>query len=197
MNETKVYVLSEKALTDVINQIKDDQWYMKLPEWFQLGGNQNRNELTLKDIINYHAFDTAWVPDTLAGKTAEDVGKKYDGDLLGDDPKASYNKFAELAVKAAENAHEPGKMVHLSYGDWPTKEYFKHITSFRGFRAYDLAKLIGADTKLPDDLVKGMWDEIAPDAEEWRKMGVFGPAIIPPEDADLQSKLLNLAGRPL
>ena len=64
--------------------------------------------------------------------------------------------------------------MHLSYGDYPAREYLKHITSFRGLRVYDIAKFIGADTTMPDDLVQGLWDEIAPDAEQWRQMGVFG-----------------------
>lgn len=197
MNEAKVYIMSEQALTNVIKQIKDDQWQMKLPEWFQIGKTQNRNKVTLKDIVNYHAYDAAWVPDTLAGKTIAEVGTQHDGDLLGDDPNASYVKLAEAAIKAAEAAQDLDKQVHLTYGDWPAKEYLKHITSFRGFRAYDIAKLIGASTKLPEDLVQGMWDEIEPEAEAWRQMGVFGPAITPPADADLQTKLLNLAGRSL
>jgi hypothetical protein len=59
----------------------------------------------------------------------------------------------------------------------------------------DIAKWIGADTRLPDDLVQGMWDEFVPEIEEWRAMGVFGPAVPVPEEASLQDRLLGLAGR--
>lgn len=194
MTEAEIYIASEQALVSVINEIRDDQWDMKLPEWFKLGGTQDRSTLTLKEVLNYHAYDAAFVPDTLAGKTVAEVGDKYAGDLLGDDPATSYANLAEKAVAAAKTA-DLDKIVHLSYGDWPTREYFKHITSFRGFRAYDIAKLIGADTKLPDDLVQGMYDEFKPEAEEWRKMGVFGPEIKVPDNADLQTKLLGMCGR--
>ena len=87
------------------------------------------------------------------------------------------------------------RTVHLTYGDYPAGEYLKHITSFRGFRVYDLAKLIGADTTMPADLVQGMWDELSPSIEEWRQMGIFGPAVMVPQDASLQDRLLGLAGR--
>jgi hypothetical protein len=63
------------------------------------------------------------------------------------------------------------KIVHLSYGDFPAREYRKHITSFRGFRAYDIVKWIGVNTQLPGDLVQGMWDEFVPEVEVWRAMG--------------------------
>ena len=85
--------------------------------------------------------------------------------------------------------------MHLSYGDFPARVYLKHITSFRGLRVYDIAKFIGANTTLPPDLVQGLWDEIEPHAEDWRKMGVYGPAVEVPEDAPLQDRLLGLTGR--
>ena len=96
---------------------------------------------------------------------------------------------------AVRDFDDPDRIVHLSYGDWPAREYLKHITSFRGLRAYDIAKFIGADTTLPPDLVQGLWDEIAPSAEEWRKLGVYGPAVPVPDDAPLQDRLLGLTGR--
>jgi len=65
---------------------------------------------------------------------------------------------------------------------------------FRGFRAYTIAKFIGVDSTLQDDLVQGLWDEIVPEVENWRSMGVFGPAIEVPNDADPQTKLLGLTG---
>lgn len=195
MTEQEVFILAEQTLAKVVDQVKDDQWDLKLPEWFQLGGTQDRDKITLKTIINYHAYDTAWVPDVLAGKTAEEVGTKYDGDLLDDDPKGSYQNFSNKAVEAVKSLDDPDKIVHISYGDFPAKEYLKHITSFRGFRAYDIAKLIGANTKLPGDLVQGLWDEVEPEVEGWRQMGVYGPEVKVPEDADLQTKLLGMVGR--
>ncbi len=135
------------------------------------------------------------MPDVLAGRTIEEVGDKYDGDLLGDHPKLNFASIVETAVLAVRAFDEPDRTVHLSYGDWPAREYLKHITSFRGLRTYDIAKLIGADTTLPPDLVQGLWDEIAPSAEEWRKLGVYGPAVAVAEDAPLQDRLLGLTGR--
>ena len=97
-----------------------------------------------------------------------------------------------MAVQALD---DPDKIVHLSYGDFPAREYLKHITSFRGFRAFDIAKWIGASTALPEDLVQGMWDLILPEVEAWREMGVYGPPVSVPADAPLQDRLLGLVGR--
>ena len=40
-----------------------------------------------------------------------------------------------------------------------------------------------------------VYDFMAPQAEQWRGAGVFGPAVGVPDDADPQSKLLALTGR--
>jgi hypothetical protein len=55
--------------------------------------------------------------------------------------------------------------------------------------------MIGADPRLPEELVQGVWDEISPRAEEFRAIGVFGPAVPVPEDAPLQDRLVGLTGR--
>jgi hypothetical protein len=62
-------------------------------------------------------------------------------------------------------------------------------------RAYEIAKVIGADFTLPNDLVQGIWDEISPHAEQWRKIGVFAAAVVVPHDAPLLDRLLGLTGR--
>jgi uncharacterized protein (TIGR03086 family) len=193
MDEQAIFILADRALEHVVSQIKDDQWDMKLPEWFETGRDQD--DLTLRKIINYHAYDEAWVPDVLDGKMIDEVGEKFDGDLLGSDPRASYAKLVESAIQAVEAIEDPEEDVHLSYGDFPTSEYLKHVTSFRGFRSYDIARLIGVDTTLPPKLVQGMWDELSPEIEEWRKLGVYGPPVPVASDAPLQARLLGMSGR--
>ncbi|HVV26036.1 MAG TPA: hypothetical protein VHC21_03315 [Candidatus Saccharimonadales bacterium] len=194
MSEPEVFILADRTLDNVIQQIGDDQWQMKLPDWFQRG--RSKADITLREIVNYHAYDDAWVPDMLAGTTMDEAGKdKFDGDLLGDKPKDNFAAIVETAVAAAKAVTDLQKTVHCSFGDFTIQAYFWQINLFRGMRARDIAKLIGADDRLPTDLVQGIWDEVAPHAEEWRKIGVFGPKIDVPSDASLQDKLLGLTGR--
>jgi uncharacterized protein (TIGR03086 family) len=190
VTEQDVFILADQALKAVVEQIRDDQWDLVVPD-----DMTRKPGITLRELINYHAYDDAWVPDVLAGRTIEEVGDKYAGDLLGDHPKLNFASIVETAVLAVRAFDDPDRTVHLSYGDWPAREYLKHITSFRGLRTHDIAKLIGTDTTLPPDLVQGLWDEIAPSAEEWRQLGVYGPAVAVAEDAPLQDRLLGLTGR--
>ena len=188
MNIKKTFILSEHALTSVINQIKDDQWSLEVPKEISPKGE------TLKTIVNYHAYDDAWVPDILAEKTIQEVGTKYDGDLLSDTPKENCNKIVSHTIATVENYSDLDKKVHLSYGDFTAGEYLQHITTFRAFRAVTIARFIGVDDTLPDLLLQGLWEILVPSVEEWRKMGVFGPKIQVAETANLQSRLLGLVG---
>jgi uncharacterized protein (TIGR03086 family) len=194
VNEQEVFVLADRALANVVDQVRDEQWEMQMPPDFSMA--QDDEPVTLRKVVNSHAYDEAWVPDILAGRTMDQVGiDKFDGDLLGDDPRASFAALVDAACAAVEQLDDPERTTHLSYGDYPAREYLTHITSFRGLRAYDIAKVIGADTALPADLVQGLWDQIEPSAEEWRAMGVFGPRVEVPADASLQDRLLGLTGR--
>ena len=91
MNSAELFVLSEEALTEIVDQIRDEQWDLKTPAEMTL----QEGEWTVRKLINYHVYDDSWVPETLAGKTIEEVGTKYDGDLLGDDPKKRWHTAVE------------------------------------------------------------------------------------------------------
>jgi uncharacterized protein (TIGR03086 family) len=194
LTEPEVFVLADHALNDVVARIRDDQWAMEMPASFATRVTDHRP--TLREIINYHAYDDAWVPDMLAGKTMAEAGlDNFKGDLLGEEPKL---RFAEIVVKACAAAAEIDDLdrtVHCSFGDFPARGYFWQTNMFRGLRAHDIAKVIGIDFGLPDALVQGIWEEISPQAEEWRAIGVFPAAVAVPDDAPLMDRLLALTGR--
>jgi uncharacterized protein (TIGR03086 family) len=195
MNERDVFVLADRALNRVVAQIADDQWDMQMPASFARRGDA-ANVPTLRTIIRYHASDDAWVSDMLAGRTMDEVGKTtFSGDLLGKDPKASFAAIVEKACAAAMQLDDLGRTVHCSFGDFPARHYLWQINSFRGMRAWDIAKVIGVDPTLPDALVQGLWDELTPVAEEWRQIGVFPAAVPVADDAPLMQRLLGLTGR--
>jgi uncharacterized protein (TIGR03086 family) len=195
MNERDVFVLADRALNRVVAQIAGDQWDMQMPASFARRG-QAGNIPTLRTIIGYHASDDAWVSDMLAGRTIDEAGKaKFEGDLLGADPKAAFAAIVERACAAASRLDDLGRTVHCSFGDFPAREYLWQINGFRGMRAWDIAKVIGVDPTLPEALVQGLWEELSPVAEDWRNIGVFGAAVPVADDAPLMQRLLGLTGR--
>ncbi len=189
MSIQELFIRSNQELKKVIDQIRDDQWETTMP------AGLTSKPATLRQSVNYHTYDDAWVPDVLAGKTKEDVGDRYESLLTATDTLGEYAKYNAVAIEAVRNFNDLDTTTHLSYGDFPARDYLQHIISFRSFRIYDIAKLIGADTHMADDLVQALWDEFSPVIEDYRQMGIFPAALEVPESADLQTKLLALVGR--
>ena len=66
---------------------------------------------------------------------------------------------------------------------------------FWQINTHAIAREIGVDPDLSEELVQGIWDEVSPHAEEWRNMGVYPAAVPVPDDAPLLDRLLGLTGR--
>jgi uncharacterized protein (TIGR03086 family) len=189
MRQRELFLMSDAALRDVIDRIRPEQLELPVPaEWSQTP------EPTLLDVVAAHAYDEAWVPDVLAGRTIDEVGDKHGGDLLGGDPLESYDRLNDAATVAVNRALDPDDVVHLSYGDFPVTTYLEHISTYRAFQAWSIAKHIGLDYSLPPELVDALYEIVVPQIDDWRAMGVFGPAVDVPQDADRETRLLGMTG---
>jgi uncharacterized protein (TIGR03086 family) len=195
MLPNEAFIVADRGFNAVVQHIRDDQWDLQLPEGFVR--RDPEKPVTLREVINYHAYDEAWIPDMFAGRTMAEVGPTtFDGDLLGDDPRASYAALAEKATAAAQALTDLTRPIHWSYGSFPAEEGIWHVTSFRTFRTVDVARVIGVDDRLDPTLVEFMWDRLVAQAERLRAAGILPPKIEVPEDAPLQERFLGLAGRP-
>lgn len=193
MQRNELFIAAEELFLHVFAQIQPNQMDMPLPEWFR--GLYAGTQPTLKPVLNYHAYDTAWVPETFAGKTIDEVGDKYDGDLLGDNPITSYTTYSKLATDYIRDNFDENRLIHFTYGDFPASEAILHPTGFRIFRAYDIAKLIRANTKLPEDVCQAAYEYFGPSMEMYRAAGIYGSAIPVDDNASAQAKLFAMVGR--
>ena len=151
-------------------------------------------EWSVRDLVRHLVYEELWTPPLLAGATLAEVGDRFEGDILGDDPQVAWKEAAAHAVAAAT----PGTLsrtVHLSFGDFPGREYLGQLTADHTIHAWDLARGLNADDRLDPELVQFVYDFMAPQADQWAAAGVFAPAVDVPADADVQSKLLALSGR--
>jgi hypothetical protein len=145
-------------------------------------------------LLANHAKDEAWVPDVIAGKTMEQVGDTWKGDLLGSDPIGNYNKLNRLATVAVKKPIADGQIAHLSYGDFPVATFLEHTSYYRGFQAPLIAKVVGIPYKMSDDLIDALWSSVEPQVEQLRAIHVFGPPVEPPDGADREQLLLGMTG---
>ncbi len=73
MNEPEVFTLADRTLASVVARIADNQWDVETPASFAM--RQLDHQPTLREMVNYHAYDDAWVPDMLARRRMEEPGK--------------------------------------------------------------------------------------------------------------------------
>jgi uncharacterized protein (TIGR03086 family) len=115
-----------------VGQIGDDQWEGDTPD----------TEWNVRDLVSHVLSENLWAPPLFAGSTISEVGDRFDGDVLGTDPHGSWRT---ASVHALEAADEPGAMdrtVHLSFGDFPGREYAMQLFADHLIHAWDLARAI-------------------------------------------------------
>ena len=168
-----------------VQAIRGDQWDQGTPA----------TEWTVRDLVGHLVGEQLWVPLLLRGATIEQVGDRFDGDNLGDDPRGAWVSAARAARAAWLEPGAVERTVHLSFGDTPATEYGWQMTMDLAVHAWDLASGIGADDQLPAELCADVLDFARPQIGEWRDWGLFAAPVPVPPDADVQTTLLGLLGR--
>lgn len=164
--EQRLFALAVQALSAVIERIDGGQW--------ELPADSGMSKGTVRELVEAHARDAQWTGHVLTGGTIEDGNKVFGEHPLGDDAKAGWRTIAERAEAAAIALDDPDKIVHLSfsgaYGEFTARDYLQQVVSYHGLQAWDLARVIDVDDTLPDELVRGMTEMLAPVASDQGKL---------------------------
>lgn len=185
MDTVKLFKQALDRFEKLLKLTRDNEWTKSTPcsKW------------DVRALVNHVVNEVSWVAPLVEGKTIAEVGDKYDGDLLGEDPLKSFRSAGAAAVEALSEPAALERTVHLSFGDFSAHDYAGQMISDVAIHGWDLAKAIGGDTKLPAELVEVAMATFGPMAEGGRQAGIFGPAKPTPPDAGEQTKLLALTGR--
>ncbi|WP_017597663.1 TIGR03086 family metal-binding protein, partial [Nocardiopsis lucentensis] len=110
------------------------------------------------DLVNHLTTEQLWVPPLLGGARIEDVGDRFDGDNLGEEPVATWAVAAREARLAWLAPDAVERTVHLSAGTVPARRYLWEMTFDLAVHAFDLARALGADERLDPVLVSELCD---------------------------------------
>lgn len=183
MSIDSLHERSVGAFTRRVQAIQRGEWELPTPctEW------------SVRDLVNHVAYGDLWVRPLLAGKTLEEVGDRFEGDVLGDDPVAGYERAADDALLAVSQADLGGK-VHTSGGIIDATEYLGQRVMDNLVHAWDLARAIGASEDFDPELVTFVLKMFEPHGGGPPSM--FAPPVEVPDDGgDELTKLLALTGR--
>jgi hypothetical protein len=100
-----------------VEAVREEQWSLPTPctDW------------NVRDLVNHLVYENRWTDPILAGKTIEEVGDRFEGDLLGDDPVAAWRDAVAEARAAVAAPGALGRAVHLSFGDAPAELYVHQL----------------------------------------------------------------------
>jgi len=149
----------------------------------------------VRALVNHLVYELRWSVPLLAGRTVAEVGDRFDGDLLGDDPVGRWDSAAQEAVAAVDGEGAMDRTVHLSFGDFPGREYVMQLFADLVIHGWDLGVATGQDARLDPDLVDACAVWFAGVADGYRQAGAVGPRLDVPNDADPQERLLAAFGR--
>jgi uncharacterized protein (TIGR03086 family) len=168
-----------------VSQIGDGQWEGATPD----------TEWNVRDLVNHVLAENLWAPPLFAGSTIGEVGDRFDGDVLGADPQGSWRAASADALAAADEPEAMDRTVHLSFGDFPGREYAMQLFADHLIHAWDLARAIGADERLNPELVDACAAWFAPIEGAYRSAGAIAARPPVPDGADAQTRLLAMFGR--
>jgi uncharacterized protein (TIGR03086 family) len=181
----QLYRRASEGFGERVHAVRDDQWALPTPcgEW------------DVRAVVNHVVGENRWAVPLFAGGTIEEVGDRYDGDLLGGDPAVAWDDSAAAAAASVDAPGAVDRTVHLSFGDVPGHEYAMQLFADLLVHGWDLSRAIGADERLDPELVDACAAWFATVAGSYRAGGAVGPRVATPPDADPQTVLLADFGR--
>ncbi|GAB3782247.1 TIGR03086 family metal-binding protein [Nocardioides ungokensis] len=183
MDLNTMYARTVETWAERVNAVPSDRWADPTPcrDW------------TVRDLVNHVCGEDLWTAPLVAGRTIEEVGDRFDGDLLGNDAINSALSAAQEATRAVAESAPRGGTVHLSYGEEQLDEYVHQLAADHLIHAWDLAVATGGDPRLDPALVHEVATWFAEREELYRSAGAIGPRAA--SHGDAQSELLAGAGR--
>jgi uncharacterized protein (TIGR03086 family) len=169
----------------LVHEVGEQQWDDPTPctDW------------NVRDLVNHLVSEHLWAPHLLNGETLDEVGDRYDGDVVGDAPIAVWEEAGSGSRSAF---HRKGALrgdVHVTGGKTPAQEYAWQMTTDLTVHGWHLARAVGVRSRMPDELADAVHDHIAPQAGSWHEAGIFDPPVPVPDDAVPQDRLVALLGR--
>lgn len=174
-----------EATRTYVAGVADDQWGMPTPcdGW------------TVHELLNHIVAGNLWAAELGRGRSIADIGSALDGDMLGTDPVAAYDRSAESAAATFEAPGALDSPCAVSYGPVPGSVYAGHRFIDVLVHGWDLAAATRQATDLDPQLVDACWEVLRPQLSMLQASGAFGVARDVLTDDSPQDSLLAALGR--
>jgi uncharacterized protein (TIGR03086 family) len=149
----------------------------------------------VRALLEHVIGELLWTAPLLAGQTIADVGDRLEGDHVGSDAAAGWAAAVGVAQDAVVGVTDWSAPVHVSYGDIPGHEYIDQVATDVLVHTWDLARAVGADEQLDNELVQLALEGVRAQADLLAASGLFAAPVPVADDAPAQTRLLAALGR--
>ncbi len=178
---------SARAFGVVLERLGDDAWGRPTPcsQW------------SVRDVVNHVVAEHLWAPHLLRGEGLDQVGDRYDGNVLGDSPAAARRawQMAMLgSLQAWAQVEDVEQPVASSGGQHTAGEYAHQMLVDLTVHAWDVAQGGGVSVPVLTDAVGVAFAYEKPRVAEGQTAGIFAPSTRPRSDHPMD-QLVALLGR--
>ena len=187
MDAVEAIELSQAEFERRLREVRDDQWVWPTPceQW------------AVRDLVNHVVAGARTYVSLLDGCSRQEASAILNGDVLGDDP---VDDFVRAAAPVAGTFRRPG-VFERTYPH-PSRDVLGAELAWwraggNAIHSWDLARAIGADEHLNEDLVAAVWAQLEPVADALAQSGVFGQGSSGAVESTepTQRRLLDICGR--
>jgi len=148
-----------------VAEVRNSQWGAPTPceQW------------SVRELVNHVVAEELWVVPLLSGKTIQEVGSQFDGDVLGADPQGNARMAADDAMAMVEAVVPAGGRVQLSYGEEDMGEYVRQLSADHLIHGWDLGVATGGDASMDPELVAEVGAWFFQREATYRSAGAVGP----------------------
>jgi uncharacterized protein (TIGR03086 family) len=192
MNDLERFLTAQRAFTERVHAVSEDQWQLETPD----------TEWTVADLVAHLVDEHRWAAPLLHGLDLETAGQVVEGTRslpvdggVGANLAEEWDEAAVLSADAFAADGALDRTVELSRGPTAVRDYIKEMTFDLVVHGWDLATAIGySGDPIPDEVVEDTY-EAAKKFGDLSSSGFFDPPVDVPDDAPTLDRLIGLTGR--
>jgi uncharacterized protein (TIGR03086 family) len=177
------YTKALYTMDAVVNRVPADRWDSQSPceKW------------TAKEVLGHCVGSLLYVASNAGA--VDPPGEMAEADRVGDDPVASWSGARDIVLESLDHRYVLSQEVDGPFGRAPLDDMLPIMTMDITAHSWDIAKAVGLDPVIPNDLAALTYHAIKGFGEGAQKSGNFAPAVDVGDDADMVTKMAAIAGR--
>ncbi len=178
------YAATGAEVARLLRSVSEDLWTAPTPcrDW------------DVRALVNHLAAQHLWVCQAIAGYTPEQIGHRFEGDVLCRNPQGVWAMAVRSAQRALYRPGAPDLLVHLTYGVRDAGGYARELVAETVVHGWDLSRALGEHGRLPAGSARYALAEFR-GYRDLTGTGRFDPPFTAPPGADAEDQLLALTGR--